>query len=296
MKEKNLQTSLICLDLCILVAIFLSRTSSAADYLYEACVPGDCGLGPNISYPFYIPGLQESFCGYPGFALSCSQQGFPVLQLPENEYVVQDIYYLTRSLRVYDAAVLSSNGAGCLPRTIRNTTVPADHFSFSDNVTQLHLFSDCTSSSSEDLRRHRVVCGETDRDSWELAIYDKDGNFTKIASKNCKRNVVAAVEDGGNIGQGNVDEVLRRGFVLNWTASDCSPCELSGGRCGFNATTYSFRCFCPNRPHARSCRPGKLFSNLLSDCFENTCKRQELDPKVIIDTRVASYGVALNLD
>ncbi|KAK4399964.1 LEAF RUST 10 DISEASE-RESISTANCE LOCUS RECEPTOR-LIKE PROTEIN KINASE-like 2.1 [Sesamum angolense] len=252
MKENNLQTLLICLHLCIFVVIFSSRTSGDY-YPYEACVPRNCGLGPNIHFPFYIPGLQESFCGYPGFELNCSQQGFPVLQLPGSEYVVQDISYQTRSLRVYNAAVLSSNGTGCLPRTMRNMTFPADLFSFSYNVTQLHLFSNY--STSEDLWRHRVGCDGKGRDRWDLGIYDKDENSTNIASKNCKRNVVAPVEDDGNIGPGNVDEVLRRGFVLNWTASDCSPCGISGGRCGFNATAYHFRCFCPEGPHSRSCPP-----------------------------------------
>ncbi|KAL2233404.1 LEAF RUST 10 DISEASE-RESISTANCE LOCUS RECEPTOR-LIKE PROTEIN KINASE-like 2.1 isoform X3 [Sesamum indicum] len=256
MKESNLQTSLICLDLCIFLVIFLSRTTSAAYYPYEACVPRNCGLGPNINFPFYIPGLRESFCGYPGFALNCSQQGFPVLQLSGDEYVVQEIFYETRSLRVYNAAVLSSNGTGCLPRTIRNTTLPTSTFGFSGNVTRLRLFSNCTNSSPENLWRHRVGCDGNGRDRWDLAIYDKDENFTNIALKNCERNVVAPVEDDGNSGPGNVDEVLRRGFVLNWTANDCSPCELSGGRCGFNETIYHFRCFCPDRPHSRSCRLG----------------------------------------
>ncbi|KAL0326973.1 UNVERIFIED_CONTAM: LEAF RUST 10 DISEASE-RESISTANCE LOCUS RECEPTOR-LIKE PROTEIN KINASE-like 1.2 [Sesamum angustifolium] len=288
MKENNLQTLLICLHLCIFVVIFSSRTSGAY-YPYEACVPRNCGLGPNIHFPFYIPGLQESFCGYPGFELNCSQQGFPVLQLPGSEYVVQDISYQTRSLRVYNAAVLSSNGTGCLPG-IRNTTLPTARFGFYGNVTQLHLFSNCTNSTSEDLWRHRVGCDGKGRDGWDLGIYDKDENSTNIASKNCKRNVVAPVEDDGNIGPGNVDEVLRRGFVLNWTASDCSPCEISGGRCGFSAITYHFRCFCPEGPHSRSCPPGKLFSNLLSDCSETHARARFKSNKCIPSTSGRFYN------
>ncbi|KAK4423541.1 LEAF RUST 10 DISEASE-RESISTANCE LOCUS RECEPTOR-LIKE PROTEIN KINASE-like 1.2 [Sesamum alatum] len=252
----NMHTFLICLDISVFCVILLSKRSSGADYRYEACVPRNCGNGPNISFPFYIPGLQESYCGYPGFALNCSQRGVPVLQLPENEYVVDDISYQTRSLKVYDAAVLNSYGTGCLPG-IRNTTLPTARFGFSDNVTQLHLFSNCSNSLSENFQSHRVGCDAKGRDSWDLAIYDKDENIANIALENCERNVVAPVEGDGNIGPGNVDEVLRRGFVLNWTASDCSKCESSGGRCGFNATIYHFRCFCPDRPHSRRCRPAE---------------------------------------
>ncbi|KAK6119972.1 hypothetical protein DH2020_046281 [Rehmannia glutinosa] len=74
----------------------------------------------------------------------------------------------------------------------------------------------------------------------------------------CERNVVVPVEEGYNGKNGrvnNIGEVLRRGFLLNWTASDCSVCENSGGRCGFNESNYHFRCFCPDRPHSRSCKP-----------------------------------------
>ncbi|KAL0446853.1 UNVERIFIED_CONTAM: LEAF RUST 10 DISEASE-RESISTANCE LOCUS RECEPTOR-LIKE PROTEIN KINASE-like 1.2 [Sesamum latifolium] len=258
----NMHTFLVCLDICVFCVILFSKRSCGADYRYEACVPRNCGNGPNISFPFYIPGLQEPYCGYPGFALNCSQQGFPVLQLPENEYVVEGISYQTRTLRVYDAAVLSSYGAGCLPG-IRNTTLPTASFGFSGNVTRLHLFSNCTNSLSENLWRYRVGCDGKGRERWDLAIYDKDENFTNIALKNCERNVVAPVEDDGNIGPGNVDQVLRRGFVLNWTASDCSNCESSGGRCGFNATTYDFRCWCPGRPRSRICRPEKRHQSVL---------------------------------
>ncbi|KAI3453056.1 hypothetical protein Pfo_009719 [Paulownia fortunei] len=265
MKENNMHTFLICLDLCIFCLILLSKTSSGADYRYEACVPRNCGNGPNISFPFYIPGQQESYCGYPRFVLSCSQlHGFPVLRLPENEYVVEDIFYQTRSLRVYNAAVLSSNDSGCLSR-IKNTTLPTALFDFAENVTSLHLFSNCNNSLSKDLLRNRVVRDANDRETWDLPLYDKDENFTN-AFENCEKDFVAPVEeqaDDGKIGMGNVIEDLRRGFVLNWKASDCSKCERSGGHCGFNLTTYNFSCFCPDRPHSRSCKPGKSWSTVI---------------------------------
>ncbi|KAL0296705.1 UNVERIFIED_CONTAM: LEAF RUST 10 DISEASE-RESISTANCE LOCUS RECEPTOR-LIKE PROTEIN KINASE-like 2.7 [Sesamum radiatum] len=160
--------------------------------------------------------------------------------------MLSKIFPIRHDLYGCTTQLLSSNGTGCLPRTMRNMTIPADRFSFSYNVTQLHLFSNCTNSTSEDLWRHRVGCDGKGRDRWDLGIYDKDENSTNIASRNCKRHVVAPVEDDGNIGPGNVDEVLRRGQkgVCLELDSDCSPCGISGGRCGFNATNYHFRCFC----------------------------------------------------
>ncbi|KAI3467057.1 hypothetical protein Pfo_023720 [Paulownia fortunei] len=257
MNKDNMYTFLISLDLCIFCVILLSKSSSGAHYQYEACVPKNCGRGPNISFPFYIPGQQESYCGYPEFVLNCGKDGFPVLQLPENEYVVEDIFYQNRSLHVYNGAVLRSDGSSCLPR-IRNTTLPAAQFDYV-NFTGLHLFSSCKKPLPEDLLRYNISCDSSeDGNNWALALYDKDENL-RNAMDNCEGNVVAPVEgygDEGNNGRVNLAEVLRRGFVLNWTASDCSTCENSGGRCGFNATNYHFRCFCPDRPHSRSCKPG----------------------------------------
>ncbi|KAK6122295.1 hypothetical protein DH2020_043915 [Rehmannia glutinosa] len=247
--------------------------SSGADYRYEACGPINCSInGPNISFPFYIPGLQNSYCGYPGFELNCTQlNGFPVLELPETDYVIEDIFYQTRSLRVINAAVLGSNDTGCVPR-IRNTTLPIAQYDSAENITRLHLFSSCNNSNSALLSGRVVICGESGGDRWDLGLYEKNESFGN-ALENCGRNVVAPVEeqggaDEGKIGNGNLLGVLRNGFVVNWKASDCNVCARSGGRCGFNVTNYHFRCFCPDRPHSRSCKPDsyELF-DLLTDEF-----------------------------
>ncbi|KAK6157643.1 hypothetical protein DH2020_011891 [Rehmannia glutinosa] len=233
--------------------ILLSKRSSGAHYQYEACGPKNCDRGPNISFPFYIPGLQESYCGYPGFMLNCSQEGFPVLHLPENDYVVGEIFYGNQSLHVINGAVLTSDVNNCL-LSIRNTTLPLARFNYV-NFTGLHLLSGCGNPLPEELVRYNVSCDGSE--DWVLALYDKDENLGR-AMEICERNVVAPVEEGYNGKNGrvnNIGEVLRRGFLLNWTASDCSVCENSGGRCGFNESNYHFRCFCPDRPHSRSCKP-----------------------------------------
>ncbi|XP_057810669.1 LEAF RUST 10 DISEASE-RESISTANCE LOCUS RECEPTOR-LIKE PROTEIN KINASE-like 1.2 [Salvia miltiorrhiza] len=247
------------LNIYTLWFILVSRSSSeAADYRYEACTPVNCGKGPNISFPFYIKGLQNSYCGFPGFVLNCTN-GFPVLHLPETEYIVKEISYETRSLRVYDAAVVDSDGGGCVPR-IRNASIPTAQFDFAENVTKLRFFTNCSDSMFR-VGNGADVAGCGGR---ILALYEGDGDGDSVAAalRNCEENSVAAVEGDGEEGEEMV-EVLRRGFVMKWRASDCGTCESSGGRCGFNDTTYLFRCFCPNRPHYRSCRREKDGSTLI---------------------------------
>ncbi|GFP85374.1 probable serine/threonine-protein kinase at1g18390 [Phtheirospermum japonicum] len=174
-------------NLSIFFIILLSKTSSAAHYQYEACGPINCGAGPNISFPFYLPGRQESYCGFPGFVLNCSQDGFPILQLNENEYVVEQIFSQNRSFHVCNAAVLGSVSNNCF-RGIENTTLPLAQFNYVSTTGRLYLFSGCQSPLPEGLLRYNV----SDCDNWDLAIYDGDeslGNAMEI----CERNVVAPV-------------------------------------------------------------------------------------------------------
>ncbi|XP_022871272.1 LEAF RUST 10 DISEASE-RESISTANCE LOCUS RECEPTOR-LIKE PROTEIN KINASE-like 1.2 [Olea europaea var. sylvestris] len=270
-------------DLFIFCLILLSRKSSAADYWHEECQPKNCGNGLNITFPFYIQGVQESYCGYPGFELNCTKgHGYPTIRLPGNDYIVENISYSSRSFRVYNSAVLNTSNRTCLPQ-IRNTTLPTA-FNYA-NVTLLYLLSNCTKPLPDDLSRYQVSCGSENRDDWDLAIRDKDEN-SQNGLENCKKHVVAPVDAHGDDhenGMGNYMKIIRRGFVLNWTASDCSKCQESGGVCGFNTSVYQFKCFCPDRPHSVSCMPvpsGLWYINehaeLGSDLFFCFCF--DLDP------------------
>lgn len=247
-------TFFIFLHLCTFSVTILSQRSSAAHYQYEACLPANCGKGPNISFPFHVKGLQESYCGYPGLELSCSDE-FPVLRLSEDdEYVVHDITYKNKSFRAFNAAVLRLNGGNCVPR-LRNVTLVEVLQLRYVNETRLRLFYGCRNLSVDLSRLLREGCG--DRIKGSLALYDGDANVGSAMEK-CEENVVVPV-DGGSVGILDVDEVLRRGFVMKWRASDCGDCSESGGRCGFNETSYHFLCFCPDRPHLRRCIfPGKI--------------------------------------
>ncbi|KAL1531850.1 LEAF RUST 10 DISEASE-RESISTANCE LOCUS RECEPTOR-LIKE PROTEIN KINASE-like 2.1 [Salvia divinorum] len=286
--------------LCILSLIILSKICGGAEYRYEACAPTNCGDGPNISYPFFLS-YQQSHCGYPGFEINCSSSGFPLLQLSENEYVIEHIFYHNQSLHVFDAAALSSSSSSsslsssnCSERLGRNTTLPAGIFDYVGGDDFL-LFSNCKNVTGE-LLRYQVAChsgadvvafdlddrrhasgppntssgGITFSSPWSsvttqknrLAMYGGNGNLGRAADACVESVAVHAELNEDERGDEVVDvvAVLRRGFVMNWTAaaaSDCSACQESGGRCGFDESSFRFRCFCPDRPHSRRCRPRK---------------------------------------
>ncbi|KAK4492984.1 hypothetical protein RD792_000046, partial [Penstemon davidsonii] len=200
-------------------------------------------------------------CGYPGFGLNCTQNGYPLLQLPGNDFIAENIFYHNQSLRVYDSSVSGTtlsyqNGSYavngfpdnlCVP-LVRNTTLPTPQFHFAEFVTGLHLMGNCNENlSSVNRFGNTVICNGTNR---PLAIFGDSDNL-RNAIENCATHVVAPVE-----GMDNILVALRRGFVLNYTSGgDCSVCVISGGRCGFDSDSNSFRCFCPDRPYPTRCLP-----------------------------------------
>ncbi|XP_047964948.1 LEAF RUST 10 DISEASE-RESISTANCE LOCUS RECEPTOR-LIKE PROTEIN KINASE-like 1.2 isoform X4 [Salvia hispanica] len=252
--------------LSLLVTI-LSKICRAADFRFEACAPQNCsGGGPNISFPFFLPS-QQSYCGYPGFAIDCSTNGFPILRLSENEYIIEDIFYENRSLRVFNAAALLASSIGsCSRRLIRNTTLPNGRFDYSGGE-EFGLFFGCK-NVSEEVRRYGIgncnVSSERS-DEIDLAMFAGNEDWGR-AIGTCEESVVARAELSADEREDEVVDVtavLRRGFVMNWTASDCSDCRESGGRCGFNESSFHFRCFCPDRPHSRSCKPENNLRKIL---------------------------------
>ncbi|XP_057765821.1 LEAF RUST 10 DISEASE-RESISTANCE LOCUS RECEPTOR-LIKE PROTEIN KINASE-like 1.2 [Salvia miltiorrhiza] len=179
MKKDNLHT----FWLYIFSLIILSKVCCGADYQFEACAPTNCsGGGPRISFPFFLPTAQESYCGYPGFAIGC-RNGLPSLNMSENEYIVEDIFYHNRSLRVFDAAAISEEISSCAPRIRTNTSIPEGRFDYVGGTT-LNLLYGCK-NVSEELLRYEVGCNSSRKGSTEtLAMYGGNRNLMRALESN----------------------------------------------------------------------------------------------------------------
>ncbi|KAG4984533.1 hypothetical protein JHK87_029282 [Glycine soja] len=240
----------------ILFYLLAKNTSCDVDPNFLACPPTTCANNnQSISYPFYIEGKQEPFCGNPGFGISCGPNGFPILNLSNTQYIIHQIFYENQTLRVSNAAFSVSrpnttNSKGCLPLPLtQNLTLPSTRrFDIAPNQTNIRLFYGC--GSLPWLEEHKVGC--FNKTSSVLALYKEDKNISFV-SKNCKGEVVDTIVEDGIIG-GN-EEALTKGFLLTWEAGNCSVCHNTGGRCGFDFVMYTFRCFCTDRVHAAKCDP-----------------------------------------
>ncbi|XP_062110081.1 LEAF RUST 10 DISEASE-RESISTANCE LOCUS RECEPTOR-LIKE PROTEIN KINASE-like 2.1 [Humulus lupulus] len=247
----------------------------AADPQYEACrVPKICG-DQTISFPFFIQGQQESYCGYPypGFNLSCDPNGRSILNLSGQNYVVRQIFYHNRSVIVSNAALLDPEENGCIA-SVPNLTLSSD-FKIAEGQNSVVLLYNCRAFSSvgrsNPLLKYRIGCYAENQTNSVLAIYESDGDQLAQASRTCgpigdvvvaNTKAVDGYMGGSSENEGMLmREVLRRGFMLTWLASDCSLCEISGGKCGFMVPSYHFRCFCPDMPHAARCFPAASGKN-----------------------------------
>ncbi|KAL8218627.1 hypothetical protein R6Q57_022000 [Mikania cordata] len=237
---------------------FFLNHSSCLDPNYESCVPKHCGNQFNISYPFYIQ--EYPHCGYPGFELHCDN-GSSILRISDTNFIVKEIRYKQRNLRLQNSIILS-NWTGYCPSMNGNLTLDPNRFVIDNsNTPKLLSISNCVMNVSADLDKYKIQSCEK---SNEYVMVEDDRNLGNLMN-GCDKVVEIPVELGGGEGRsvvvdgGNYTEVVERGFEVRWLAADCGDCEESGGRCGFNWTTFQFRCFCPDRPHRVSCKPGPVY-------------------------------------
>ena len=256
-----------------IIIIFFSlvpkKSLVAVDPFFQTCsVPKTCGDGQPIRFPFYIQDKQNSSCGYPGFNLSCNNNGHPTILVSNNNYTIHEIFYKNETLRVSNSAFSNPN-SNCLP-FINSISLPGGRFDLAPNQTNLFLFYNCNSSVHESWPSefYPSCYGENDT---VLALSRQDPKLINNVSMECKSSVLVPVEAYG----GGIEESLRNGFVVKWQASKCDICEDSGGNCGFDNIMYHFKCFCPDRPHAWNCTnitrleylPGQFFSLEISLYF-----------------------------
>nr|XP_011464095.1 PREDICTED: probable receptor-like protein kinase At1g67000 isoform X2 [Fragaria vesca subsp. vesca] len=251
------------INLYILIFFLVSETSFAVDFHFENCsVPKTCG-GQNICFPFFIPGQQEPYCGFPGFQLSCID-GYPTLQLAGDEYLVHNISYQHQTLVVSNAALSNSNTSVCIP-SVQNLTFPTDQYDLVENQKEIVLLYDCNSALVDESfsDEYKIGCFKQTmartNSSSVLALPGDQQQLLANVSDKCGREVVVTPVEDYATNELDIEEVLKRGFKLKWSsASGCSRCEDSGGKCGFDSESRHFRCFCPDRPHLVSCKGDAL--------------------------------------
>ncbi|XP_037492095.1 LEAF RUST 10 DISEASE-RESISTANCE LOCUS RECEPTOR-LIKE PROTEIN KINASE-like 1.2 [Jatropha curcas] len=237
-----------------------SHSSSMEDQKFQACAPTTCGQGPKITYPFYLSQVQKPFCGYPNFDIICNDDDYPVLKISNDDYIIKDIYYNNQSFLVASASVYEEEGEDSCPMPLHNVTLYRTPFNISPDYIDFSFLYNCTLKPTKFLSY--PITGATNASFYsfagfhiqELELYY---NYSLESCRYLVNSPLHATGDFDNsIFQKNYTEILKMGFMLNWTAHNCSSCEISGGRCGFE--NNEFVCFCRDRPYQNSCYGGNF--------------------------------------
>ncbi|CAL9031614.1 unnamed protein product [Prunus brigantina] len=254
---------------CIITIIFttLAKQTSSLDQSYEACKPQTCGNGPNISYPFWLSDRQESFCGYPSFKIACNGEN-PVLSISNDDYIIKHIFYSNHSFVLANAVVYRDK----CPLPLHNFSLDRTPFSYSSSDHIDFSFYNCDEEPKEYMHPYPIDCA-SNASHHSFAIFHKEVvehmNYSCLSPVNLPVDVAVGVEA---LWQMNYTEILKMGFLLNWTAQNCSNCEKSSGRCGFK--NNEFVCFCRDGPRSQTCDHGTSVETSLLVILEIFKKQQ----------------------
>lgn len=220
---------------------------------FTSCVSQNCGNGPSISYPFWIPQNQESYCGSRGFNITCKNNN-PVVTISEDDYILKDIFYSNNSFLLSNADIYDENHTCPTPRN--NFSIDGTPFSYGPAYANLYFLYDCSYPYPQ--ATYQVSCA-SNATYHSFAVFHtevlREWNYTVDS---CQGLVNAPVDGESleNLLQMNYTDILRRGFVLEWSGVNCRNCDRNGGRCG--SLNNEFICFCDNQPRLGTCDAGNF--------------------------------------
>lgn len=165
--------------------------------------------------------------------------------------MIKNIWYENQTIEVVNSVFLNSENRSDCSGSIRNLTLGKGLYEFATQHSDLMLLMKCPESILEKNGESVVNCGG-------LAVVERDDSPELEGLKGECGGVVLVPYSGGER-EGKISrstslrEVLSRGVLLRWVASNCSDCDDSGGQCGYNHTLSQFQCYCYDRPHSHQC-------------------------------------------
>ncbi|KAL9337591.1 hypothetical protein Peur_069360 [Populus x canadensis] len=157
-------------------------------------------------------------------------------------------------MRVANAAVYEET----CPPLLHNISLDRTPLTVSPGYTNFSFIFNCTLKPEDYYTLYAISCA-TNSTHYSIAGFHLEeremrSNYSLNSCHDFANAPIHTGEDIGSLLGENYREVLKMGFLMNWTAHDCSTCESSGGRCGFE--NNEFICFCRDRPRLKSCDAG----------------------------------------
>ncbi|KAK1258872.1 hypothetical protein QJS04_geneDACA023508 [Acorus gramineus] len=249
-----------------LIIFFFFFTSSITHAVSNQTCPPPSKCGDiSIRYPFWlnssttITTTNTSYCGYPGFGLTCksSNEKYPILHLPNDDYFITAIDYEALTVTLVDIDVYNRT----CPRPRHNFTF--DHslnfFHYTPSDLNLTFLFNCDTGPSIPIgfKHNPLSCLPN---SYVIAddLLETDWySFCKEAL------MLPALNDSGYLSdlQNNFGHVLNLGFELNWVSDrNCGACEKSDGSCFYDKNNQGIKfagCLCRDDLQGHNCRGRK---------------------------------------
>ncbi|GJN37552.1 hypothetical protein PR202_gb26523 [Eleusine coracana subsp. coracana] len=241
--------------LTLMAIVPIPTTAAAAVSLITTtgpCSPAPCGR-LNITYPFWLAGTHLPECGYKSFQVTCDKGDIVSLKNTYWAYKISDIFYQNSSFRI--ANVNLSDGT-CNNEMVVNASNDLDLSPFvtSPQNQELFFLYNCSQQARQLPGSWAPVsCAKSSTNSfaWLAGKYRPESNLTSLPG-NCTVSVVPVMGYEGATGA-DYQRLVKRGFLLQYTAVDCDYCAATGGRCRINTTVDAFECHCSDGVHLLSC-------------------------------------------
>lgn len=211
-----------------------------ADYNPEKCEPKSCG-DLIVRYPFWIQGKQSDYCGFPPFELRCNDENTPPLLAALEAFHVLNISYESQTL-----IIAGASSPDCFVPD-KNLSFSLTPFAVSSANRELIFASNCTERRFGDREINCTGFNSLVYLGGDYGSPDDDGVYGSCST------AVAPILSSPEAEVSAYSELLAAGFLLNWTAPDCSECRASHGQCGYNNHTTNFMCICSDKYRWRSC-------------------------------------------
>ncbi|XP_027368063.1 putative RING-H2 finger protein ATL21A [Abrus precatorius] len=201
----------------------------------ETCLDSVCKTKePLIRFPFYKKEKQGKTCGYPGFRVSCSEEGQTLLNLPYwGELRIQEINYATQQLWVNDPN-------NCLPKRLLSLNLSASPY---DAVYyQKFTFFNCSFNLEYLVHRYNPIPCLSDSSKYAVFATPSPTVHSYLSSvcdfvETLKVPVQSPFYD--HVLSSDLSDDLR----LSWDSPACGRCESHGGRCAFKTnSTFELDC------------------------------------------------------
>ncbi|KAH0708964.1 hypothetical protein KY284_010391 [Solanum tuberosum] len=216
--------------LVVAILFFTLTDDTLSIYLNSsACVTQNCGDGVNISYPFWIPEKQPSYCGLPTYDVTCNKHK-PFVHISGEEFIIKEVYYTNYSILLAKADVFDEENKCPVPR--HNFSTRGTPFSLGPNTADLFFFYDCTLPYERET--YDVNCARNATHHSFAVFHTELLEHYNYSVESCQDPVYALVETDSidRLLKMNYSQVLQKGFFLQWDGSNCRDCRKSGGRCG----------------------------------------------------------------